>query len=100
MRFAAVERFEFANGAVGWRPGGAIDCLGPYAKVQNCQIEGTAKRLTCYATRYGETHFCVPARTRYRGKHIGGYFSVDGSTCVFIPSQKYLERLEGALIEE
>jgi hypothetical protein len=50
QRFRATERFEFTNGAIGWRPGGPFDCLGPYAKVQNCPIDGTGFRRTCYAT--------------------------------------------------
>lgn len=78
QHFVAIVKFEFQNGAIGWRPGGSFDCLGPYAKVQNCPIHGTNIRLTCYATGYADTFFSVPACTRYRGKYIKGYFSLDG----------------------
>lgn len=67
-----------ANGATGYAPGGSFDCLGPFAKVKNCPIvcdgvEGL--RLTCYATGYSDTFFSVPACTRYKRQHIGGYFA-------------------------
>jgi hypothetical protein len=79
--FAARETFEFSNGAIGWRPGGPMDCLGPYAKVQNCPVinDGTelARRYTCYATGYADTYFSVPACTRIKGKHVRGFFTQD-----------------------
>jgi hypothetical protein len=77
QRFVARERTEFSNGAIGWSPGGPMDCLGPYAKVQNCPIGDTSYRLTCYATGYSDTHFSVPACTRIRGKYVKGFFSHD-----------------------
>jgi hypothetical protein len=87
QKFIAREKFTFPNGAIGWRPGGPFDCLGPYAKVQNCPIvvngKDTGKRLTAYATGYADTWFSVPACTRYRGKHIGGYFSLDEEAIEF-----------------
>lgn len=73
--FIAREKFAFSNGAIGWRPGGPFDCLGPYAKVQNCPIAGTSLRYTCYATGYADTYFSVPACTRIKGKHVRGYFT-------------------------
>jgi hypothetical protein len=80
QRFAARERFDYPNGAIGWRPGGPMDCLGPYAKVQNCPIDGTDLRLTCYATGYADTFFSVPACTRIKGRYVRGYFTLtDGS---------------------
>lgn len=82
QRFAARERFEFPNGAVGYRPGGPFDCLGPYAKVSNCPIAGTALRLTCYATAPADTYFSIPACTRYRGRYIRGYFALDSDGAV------------------
>lgn len=82
QRFAARERFDFPNGAVGWRPGGPMDCVGPYARVQNCPIAGTALRLTCYATGYADTFFSVPACTRYRGRYVRGYFAHDSDGAV------------------
>ena len=77
QKFIAREAFTFANGAIGWRPGGPFDCLGPWAKVQHCPIVGTALRLTCYATGYADTYFSIPACTRHRGKHVRGYFTTD-----------------------
>ncbi len=94
QKFIARERFEFANGAIGWRPGGPSDCLGPYAKVQNCPVADTDLRLTCYATGYADTFFNVPACTRYRGKHIGGFFNVNEGGIEFIPMDRYKDRLE------
>lgn len=89
QKFAARERFEFPNGAIGWGPGGSFDCLGPFAKVQNCPIAGTDIRLTCYASGYAGTMFSVPACTRYKGKHIGGYFTVDDGAIQFRPTDSY-----------
>lgn len=86
QRFKARERFEFPNGAIGWRPGGPFDCLGPWAKVQNCPIHGTDLRLTCYATGYANTYFSVPAVTRYKGRRVKGYFTqYDDGGAVFRP---------------
>ena len=93
QKFIARERFEFINGAVGWRPGGAFDCLGPYAKVQNCPVEGTNLRLTCYATGYADTMFSVPACTRYKGKHIRGFFTLHDGAIEFRPYVQYFARL-------
>ena len=72
-----TDTFTFQNGAVGHRPGGPFDCLGPYAKVANCPIGDTGYRLTCYATGYADTYFSVPACTRIRGKYVKGFFSTD-----------------------
>lgn len=89
QKFIAREKFEFSNGAVGWRSGGPFDCLGPYAKVQNCPIDGTDLRRTCYATGYADTYFSVPACTRYKGKYITGYFSAEDGGCIFNPHNCY-----------
>ena len=89
QKFAARERFDFPNGAVGWRPGGPMDCLGPYAKVQNCPImvDGVEiGRRTCYATGYADTFFSVPACTRWKGRYVGGYFA---DSVVFHPHDRY-----------
>lgn len=70
----------FVNGAVGYAPGGAFDCVGPYAKVQKCPVmvgDAHVATLTCYATGYADTFFSIPACTRYRGRHVRGYFAVD-----------------------
>jgi hypothetical protein len=83
QKFASRERFDFSNGAIGWRPGGPFDCLGPYAKVQNCPIHGTDLRLTCYATDYADTYFSVPAETRYKGKRVIGYFTLEDGAIEF-----------------
>lgn len=94
QKFIARERFQFSNGAIGWRPGGYFDCLGPYAKVQNCPIAGTDLRLTCYATGYADTYFSVPACTRYKGKHVGGFFTgLDGGGLEFRPYDRYKHAL-------
>lgn len=94
--YASADTMTFENGAVGHRPGGPMDCLGPYAKVRNCPVEGTSLRLTCYATGYADTFFSVPACTQYRGKYIGGFFSVDSSGIQFKPYNRFQPRLEGA----
>lgn len=78
QKFIAREKFTFSNGAIGWRPGGAFDCLGPWAKVQNCPVMvngAEVARLTCYATGYADTFFSIPACTRIKGKHVRGYFT-------------------------
>jgi len=72
-----TDTFTWPNDAIGHRSGSSFDCLGPYAKVRNCPIDDTGKRLTCYATGYADTYFSIPACTRYRGKHIRGYFAHD-----------------------
>ena len=77
QRFIAREKVTFPNGAIGYAPGGMMDCLGPYAKVLNCPIHGTDKRRACYATGYADTYFSIPACTRVRGKYVRGYFSLD-----------------------
>lgn len=89
QKFIARERFEFPNGAIGWRPGGPFDCLGPYAKVQNCPIAGTELRRTCYATSYADTMFSVPAVTQVFGKRVVGYFSLDNGAIEFRPMDAY-----------
>ena len=71
------------NGAVSFAPGGPNDCLGHFAKIQNCPIFGYPMRLTCYATGYADTWFSVPACTRYRGKYVRGYFTRDENGPVF-----------------
>lgn len=86
QRFIAREPFAFPNGAIGWRPGGPFDCLGPYAKVQNCPIVGTAERRTAYATGYADTFFSVPARCTYRGKILRGFLTTDSDGNIsFVP---------------
>lgn len=77
------DTFTWPNGAVGYRPGGPFDCLGPYAKVKNCPIHGTTLRLTCYATGYADTYFSIPAVTRHKGKRVKGYFTWNGDNIVF-----------------
>lgn len=98
QKFFADEKFEFPNGAIGWRASGPFDCLGPYAKVQNCPIDGTDLRLTCYATGYADTFFSVPACTRRRGHYIGGFFTHEGSSGIeggikFVPYDRFRSRL-------
>jgi hypothetical protein len=83
--YASSDTFTFTNGAVGHRPGGFVDCLGPYAKVRNCPVKGAGRRYTCYATGYADTYFSVPACTRIKGKHIRGYFTMDDGAIEFRP---------------
>ena len=78
-----TDTFTWPNGAIGHRSGSSFDCLGPYAKVRNCPIDDTGKRLTCYATGYADTYFSVPACTRYKGKHIRGFFTIKDNNIVF-----------------
>jgi hypothetical protein len=80
--YASNDTFTFPNGAIGYRPGGPMDCLGPYAKVKNCPIGNTEYRLTCYATGYADTFFSIPACTRIHGKHVKGYFSRDSDGAI------------------
>jgi hypothetical protein len=94
-----ADSFRWPNGAIGFRPGGPMDCLGPYAKVRNCPIAGTMGadgkplRLTCYATGYADTHFSVPACTRYKGKHVGGYFTGYDEGLEFRPYDRFKGQL-------
>ncbi len=94
QKFAANYPYEFPNGAVGWRPGGEFDCVGPFAKVNNCPVAGTELRLTVYATGYADSFFSMPAATRYRGKYIGGFFCMtsDGDVS-FVPYDRFRARL-------
>jgi hypothetical protein len=92
--FCAREKREFSNGAIGYAPGGPFDCLGPYAKVKNCPIDGFSFRLTCYATGYADTFFSVPACTRRKGKHIKGFFTHDENGVKFVPYSDYVDRLK------
>lgn len=96
QRFYASPRdtFTYPNGAIGYRPGGPFDCLGPYAKVVNCPIEGTDLRLTCYATNYADTYFSIPACTRRRGRHIRGYFTNREDGVVFRPTDSHKHLLD------
>lgn len=93
QKFIARESVTFTNGAIGWRPGGPFDCLGPYAKVQNCPIDGTSIRRTCYATGYADTLFSVPACTRIKGKYVSGFFMMHEGGIQFVPYKKYRELL-------
>jgi hypothetical protein len=94
QRFIATEKFEFSNGAIGWRPSGPMDCLGPYAKVQNCPVRGIEKRYTCYASGYPDTYWSIPAETNIHGAHIKGYFMVDREGGIeFIPYDTQYEKI-------
>jgi hypothetical protein len=94
QKFIAREKYEFSNGAIGYRPGGPFDCLGPYAKVLNCPIHGTDLRRACYATGYADTYFSIPACTRVKGKYVSGYLTQDGNGgCEFRPHTCHYEFL-------
>ena len=78
QKFIARDRRECSNGAIAWAPGGPFDCLGHWAKVENCPVIVNGRevaRRTCYATGYADTAFSIPACTRYKGKHVRGYFT-------------------------
>lgn len=87
-----TDTFTWPNGAIGHRSGGSFDGLGPYAKVRNCPIAGTDKRLTCYATGYADTAFSVPAATRIGGRHIAGYFTISEGSIEFRVMDRHRER--------
>ena len=76
------DSFTWPNGAIGYRSGGSFDCLGPYAKVRDCPIAGTARRATCYATGYADTYFSIPAATRIGGRYVAGYFAEDADGAI------------------
>ena len=100
QKFIAREKYEFSNGAIGFRSGGPFDCLGPYAKVLNCPIKGTSIRRAAYATGYADTYFSVPACTRYKGRYISGFFTQDGEDgVVFHPYNCQLEKLKEVATE-
>jgi hypothetical protein len=85
---------SFPNGAIGYGSGSPFDCLGPFAKVQNCPIHGhDGLRLTCYATGHADTWFSIPACTRYRGKYVAGYFTVEDGNVKFRPMDRHADRL-------
>jgi hypothetical protein len=89
---------RWPNGAVGFRPtppGASFDVLGPYARVTDCPIDGfPGLRLTAYATGHADSYFSVPACTRYRGHHIGGFFTVRDDGVVFVPFDRYRARID------
>ena len=85
------------NGAIAHRTGGAFDCLGPYAKIRNCPITlggVEVARLTAYATGYADTAFSVPACTRYKGRHIAGYFTTDDDGAQFRVMDRHADRFK------
>ena len=98
QRFYAspTDSFTWPNEAVGYRPGGPFDCLGPYAKVKNCPVRGTDKRYTVYATGYPDTYFSIPAHTRIRGTVVKGFFMLEDGNIVFIPYTRYVAHVRGA----
>jgi hypothetical protein len=87
QRFIARESFTWPNGAIGWRPGGPFDCIGPFAKVQQCPVEGQQRRYTCYAQGYADTFFSIPAATRIRGQRIHGFLTMRNDGPEFIPTR-------------
>jgi hypothetical protein len=120
------DKLVHPNGTIGYRPGGPTDCLGPYARVENCPIRFLEvvdyehrwyeldDRYTAYATGYADTYFSVPAATRVRAAYLRGYFSyeheggtvfvvtsdrmrvVDGKVSIFRNQSKYQEWVEVA----
>jgi len=95
QKFIARDKRLNPNGAISWTPGGPFDCLGPYAKINNCPIivdDTEVARRTAYATNYADTFFSIPACTRYRGKYVKGYFTSTAAGPVFqvMDSHKHL----------
>ncbi len=86
-------KMTWPNGAVGQRPGGAFDCLGPYARVTNCPVYGTELRLTCYATAYADSAFTVPAATQYRRKYVRGFFDITADSIMFHVVHEHYSRV-------
>ena len=85
----------FDNGAIGYRSGMPFDCLGPYARVENCPVlvNGVeVARLTCYASGYADTFFSVPAATSVRKQYVGGYFSADDGGPEFRVHERFYHR--------
>ena len=74
--------FVWPNGAIGYRSGGPFDCLGPYAKVENCPIDGTQLKRTCYAVSLSDTAFSIPAVCTIDGHRISGFFTGSGDAGV------------------
>jgi hypothetical protein len=71
-----TDTFTWPNGAIGHRLGGPFDCLGPFAKVRNCPVAGTARRVTAYASGYAYTYFSVPANCKINGVYVRGYLAI------------------------
>lgn len=86
--FIAREKFQFNNGAIGYRPGGPFDCLGPFAKINNCPVNGYDRTYTVYATGYADSYFSIPGCTRIKGKHVKGVVLCENNSPVFHPYTK------------
>lgn len=103
QKFAAREPFQFPDGATGWRPGGPMDCVGPFAKVERCKVElpgGGFIRRTVYATGYADSAFSVPASMKYRGRHVGGFITLRDESPLFVATGPTASRLVDATPEE
>lgn len=83
--YASKDTLTCPNGAVGHRPGGPFDCLGPYAIVRNCPFGNSDYRVTAYARGYADTFFSVPAHCKVRGVTVRGYFTHEDDGIVFNP---------------
>lgn len=91
QKFIARDRRTNPDGSTSWAPGGPFDCLGHFAKIQNCRVHGSDVRLTCYATGYADTFFSVPACTRRRGVYVSGFFTADEQGPVFHPHTQHVQ---------
>ena len=98
--FASKDTMTWRNGAVGHRPGGPMDCLGPFAKVHNCPVDGTDRRVTAYATNYADTFFSVPAACNIRGQYVAGFFTMDEEGPTFVPMNRHRARIPELSNEE
>ena len=87
------------NGSVSFAPGGPFDCIGHSAKINNCPvvIGGVeVARLTCYATGPASSFFTIPACTRYKGRHIGGYITGTETGPEFRVYDRFAERFKAS----
>lgn len=87
-----ADPFTHANGATSygspmpWRQ-------HAFSIVRNCVIEGTALRLTCYATGDADTWFSIPACTQHKGKYVAGYFTTRDDGVVFCVMDRHASRV-------
>ena len=92
QKYVAREKHVFPNGAIGWAPGGYMDCIGPFAKVQNCPIMVNGvevARLTCYASSVADTVWSIPAITQKNGQYVAGFFYCEEGSVAFRPFDRY-----------
>ena len=86
----------WTNGAKGYGYRHPMDCLGPYAIVRNCPVDGMpGKTCTAYAQGYPDTAWTVPAAARINGYDTMGYFATGDDGTRYVPYDKYRDLLRG-----